>query len=140
GIDSLALVELRSRVEAAFDVELPDEVFATATTPEGWLRAVLVARGHVPAAEPSGRRWQSRSDATPEAGGSGELVAGEPVTAETLVDVLAWHEQHHGDRLHTRVLHLPDAVEGSAELTYGALIRGAREVASGLRQQSVGPG
>lgn len=140
GIDSLALVELRSRVEAAFDVELPDEVFATATTPKGWLQAVLVARGHPPAAEPSGRRWQSRSDATPEAGGSGELVAGEPVTAETLVDVLAWHEQHHGDRLHTRVLHLPDAVEGSAELTYGALIRGAREVASGLRQQSVGPG
>ncbi len=132
GIDSLAFVELRARVEAAFGIRLPDEVFTTAATPGAWLHAVHAARGQASVAEWSGGRVS--------AGGSADLVAGEPSGAETLVEVLAWHEEHHGDRVHARVLYSPGASEGSAELTYGALARGAREVAGGLRQRSVRPG
>jgi|GEM_PF-229654 len=44
GVDSLALVELCDQLERTFDVALPDEVFLTASTPQQWLDAVLIAR------------------------------------------------------------------------------------------------
>ena len=132
GIDSLALVELRARVEAAFGVQLPDEVFTTAETPEDWLRATRAARGRSPGREWSGERAKAAEPA--------ELDAEALSRAETLIDVLAWHEDHHGDRLHARLLHVSDAPAGLCELTYGELTRGAREVAKGLRRESISPG
>jgi acyl carrier protein len=44
GVDSLALVELCDQFERTFDVNLPDEVFLLATTPQQWLDAITVAR------------------------------------------------------------------------------------------------
>jgi len=132
GIDSLALVELRARVEAAFGVQLPDEVFATAETPAGWLRAALTAKGHA-----SPPLWSRASERAVEAG---DRDAGEPSEAATLIDVLAWHEQQHGERVHMRLLHLSEAAGAGTELTYGELARGARKVASGLRREAVSPG
>jgi acyl carrier protein len=44
GVDSLALVELCDQFERTFDVNLPDEVFLQATTPQQWLDAITVAR------------------------------------------------------------------------------------------------
>jgi acyl carrier protein len=45
GVDSLALVELCDLLERSFDVNLPDEVFLTATTPRDWLTSIQRARG-----------------------------------------------------------------------------------------------
>jgi acyl carrier protein len=47
GVDSLALVELCDQLERTFGVNLPDEVFLSATTPADWLAAVNAARGTV---------------------------------------------------------------------------------------------
>src|SRR5579885_2459152 len=45
GLDSLAIVELKSRLEEAFAVELPDRTLATADTPAAWLAAVHATSG-----------------------------------------------------------------------------------------------
>jgi acyl carrier protein len=45
GVDSLALVELCDLLERSFDVNLPDEVFLTATTPRQWLASIRKAKG-----------------------------------------------------------------------------------------------
>ena len=45
GFDSLGRGELVARIEAAFDVTLPDQVLASAETPRDLLRAVLGAAG-----------------------------------------------------------------------------------------------
>ena len=69
GLDSLGLVELHDRVQQAFGVPLPEDVF-TATTPAGWLRGVARSRpapsrsrtrrvGSA-AVRPSGGAWPER--------------------------------------------------------------------------------
>lgn len=45
GVDSLALVELCDLLERSFAVNLPDEVFLTATTPREWLASIRKAKG-----------------------------------------------------------------------------------------------
>ncbi|MGH6662751.1 MAG: acyl carrier protein, partial [Rhodospirillales bacterium] len=45
GFDSLGRVELLVRIERAFAVTLPEQVFATVDTPRDLLRAVTAARG-----------------------------------------------------------------------------------------------
>src|SRR5271170_6430285 len=45
GVDSLALVELCDLFERTFEVNLPDEVFLTATTPRAWLASIRKAKG-----------------------------------------------------------------------------------------------
>lgn len=131
GIDSLALVEFRSRVEGAFGVTLADEVFATGETLEDWLRAVWAARGQPPTDGPLPEPAPSRASR-----GHGDEM---PVEAGTLLEVLAWHAEHNSDRRHVRVLHLAEATP-LVERTYGQLEAGSREVASGLRQHGIEPG
>ena len=45
GVDSLALVELCDLLERSFVVNLPDELFLTATTPREWLASIRKAKG-----------------------------------------------------------------------------------------------
>jgi 1-acyl-sn-glycerol-3-phosphate acyltransferase len=63
--------------------------------------------------------------------------AGLPVDAPTLIDVLQWHAAAHPDRLHVHLYGEGDAVE---DLSYGALERGAREIAGGLVASGLQPG
>jgi 1-acyl-sn-glycerol-3-phosphate acyltransferase len=131
GIDSLALVEFRSRVEDAFEVTLADEVFAKGATPEDWVRAVRAARGQPPIEGPLPEPTPQR--ATREHAGEAPFEAG------TLLDALAWYAEHEPDRPHTRVLHLSDTTP-LVERTYGELAAGSREVANGLRKHGIAPG
>ena len=130
GIDSLALVEFRSRVEHLFGVTLGDEVFAKGATPEDWVRAVWAARGQ-----------PSTQGPLPEPTPSGTVdhARGVSFEAGTLLDALAWYDEHEPDRPHTRVLHLSEATP-LVERTYGELAAASREVANGLRQHGIGPG
>jgi 1-acyl-sn-glycerol-3-phosphate acyltransferase len=130
GIDSLALVEFRSRVEEAFGVVLADDVFASGATPEDWLRAVWDARGQ-PVTEPLLDPVTSSA--------SRDQVGAEPLDAKTLVDALAWHADHHPDQQHARVLHLPGSA-APVDTSYGELAGRSRELASGLRQRGIEPG
>ena len=126
GFDSLGRVELLVRIERAFDITLPETVFATSETPRDLLRAVLGAGGqsvHTPAAEVA------------------EMVLGRteglPHEARTLVDVLDWHAEAHPDRPHIRFYQ--DDGRGDI-ITYGALHEGARRMAAGLQRMGLRPG
>jgi len=127
GLDSLARVELLTRIEQAFGVRLGDDVLGAAETPRDLLMAV--AAGAPAAAGLPGDRaaWQA-----PEL-----LEEGAPDSAATLVEILQWHARQHPDRPH--VLFQRSATETDT-LSYGQLLAAARHVAAGLRGLGIGPG
>jgi 1-acyl-sn-glycerol-3-phosphate acyltransferase len=87
GFDSLGRVELIHRVEHGLAVSLAETSFATVETVGDLLNAVLQSQGQQSSLE---RDVLSR------------LTVGEvkdtPAGAQTLVDVLHWHVQHHPER------------------------------------------
>ncbi len=125
GFDSLARVELLLRVERAFDVQLPQELFASARTPGDLLEALAGAA--------SAPRPAPAAVTVPAA----EQALAEPVPAATLVEVLEWHADQHPDRVHV-LLYGEGGVE--SELTYGQLLEAGRGVAYGLISREVAPG
>ncbi len=118
GLDSLARSELMLRIERGFDVALPEEVLARAETP-GDILATLsgLERG-------ARANLKIRTRAETEAGG---VLEAPPV--ETVNEALAWHVAAHGNRTHITLV--GDAGE-EREITYLALDRDARRLASGL--------
>jgi len=125
GFDSLSRVELLMRIEKAFGVSLPEQVFATAETPRDLLRAVQGAA-----------RAIERLAPLPVASRLGEAEAA-PEHAQTLVEVLDWHVLAHPDRPHIRLY--SDQEEGET-ITYRQLREGAEGVAAGLQQAGLLPG
>ncbi len=128
--DSLGRAELVARIEEAFEVTLPEAVFAEAETPRDLLDAVLEASRREPAKLAPGPAADLEVGT---AGGGGAI----PHDAKTLVEVLRWHEAAHPRRLHVRFY----ADEGEGEtLTYGALATGARLIAAALQRRGIKPG
>jgi acyl-CoA synthetase (AMP-forming)/AMP-acid ligase II/acyl carrier protein len=126
GLDSLARVELISRIEKHFNVSLPQRDFAEAESPRDLLRSIINAQGHK---QPdSARRVIERA-----VGKIGEL----PHQAATLVEVLEWHLQQNPERLHVNILGDENDVQG---LTYRQLWQGAQQVAAGLQQSGIQSG
>jgi acyl carrier protein len=123
GLDSLARVELISRVEAAFMLALPERIFSEAETPRDLLRAVLGAEGSPVALAFSESAPQRR-----------EAASAAPMEAQTLVEVLRWHVAHHRDRIHIQFYQ--DDGKGES-LTYAQLHDGAKKVASSLLQRGL---
>lgn len=123
GLDSLARVELISRIEQRFNVTLPLRVFAEAESPRDLLRSIFSAQGQK-------ELLPSKNIVELAIGKVEEL----PHQASTLIDVLEWHVQHHPDRLHIRII----GDDGEAQtLTYQQLWQGAQKVAAGLQQQGL---
>ncbi|MEX2488843.1 MAG: AMP-binding protein [Pseudomonadales bacterium] len=125
GFDSLARVELIARVEEHFGVALAEKVFAEVETPRDLLRALASA---------GGPRTISSEPAKHVALGEAEAA---PRSAETLVEVLDWHVQAHGDRRHLQFY--TDAGDGES-LTFRDLRAGAETIAAGLQQRGIKPG
>ena len=126
GLDSLARVELISRIEQHFNVTLPQLDFAEAESPRDLLRSVINAQGHK-------KTFSAKQVVERVVGKVGEL----PHQATTLVEVLEWHLQHNPERLHINVLGDENDVQG---LTYRQLWQGAQQVAAGLQQSGVQSG
>ena len=126
GFDSLARMELLSRLEREFGLDLPEHLFASAETPGDLLRALVNAR-RFGVALVSATLGQPKPDE----------AAAAPDSAKTLVDVLDWHAQIHPDRPHLRLY--SDTDEGEV-ITYSQLRERARTVAAGLQNSGVGPG
>ncbi len=124
GFDSLGRVELIARIEHAFGVTLPEQVFAAAETPRDLLQAVLAARpGAVGPADISRLEAPAPTES-------------EPTSAATLEEVLDWHVRTHPDRVH---ITLQDT-EGGETITYAGLKEGAESIASGLLERGLQPG
>lgn len=93
GIDSLARVELLLRLEQGFGVRLSEETLMTAETPADLL-AALRAASPATAEEPA---W-----APVEA----PAAASAPDQAVTLLDVLTFHKEAHGERPHIHLIEI----------------------------------
>ena len=122
GFDSLSRAELLLRIERAFAVRLPTHLLQQAET----LRDVLAALEHAVAVSAT-----SGLAAVPLPSAAAEPA---PDDAATLTEVLEWHADRHGDRMHLLV------TEGDADnvsLSYRTLAKRARAVARGLQQRGV---
>jgi 1-acyl-sn-glycerol-3-phosphate acyltransferase len=123
GLDSLARVELFTRIEHELRVRLPDSLFETAET----LRDIAVTLGRAPGLDTIAHRDRvGLTTAKP-------AIAAPPASVTTLDQVLRWHREQHPEFAHITV-----CVEGREEIiTYDQLWRDAREIAGGLQQQGL---
>lgn len=122
GLDSLARVELMQRAGKTFGVEIPGEALSEADTPLALLRYL---------GTPPQARAAETSAALP-----GTQTVGIPAGAQTLVDVLEWHDAHQPDRVHI-LLH--DERHQEHPLRYRDLLEAARGIAAGLAAQGLQP-
>ncbi|PKN51882.1 MAG: acyl-phosphate glycerol 3-phosphate acyltransferase [Deltaproteobacteria bacterium HGW-Deltaproteobacteria-13] len=126
GMDSLALVELLSRIERSFGVILPEKVFIDAETPRALLQVIINAG-------PSSASVAAMKNKAAEMGEARDL----PRNAKTLADALYWHLEAHPDRPHIQLY----SDEGDGEiLTYRQLGEGAQAIAAGLQDKGLLPG
>ena len=134
GFDSLGRMELLLRTERAFGIALPEDTLQRAETVADLLDAVQ--RG---AAAPD----QDRSGGTlaPPSLVAAPLIDidtaqdGAPLTATTLLDVLAWHVQAHPEQ--TQIIYLQD--DSEQRISYRQLADVAATVAAGLQRAGVVP-
>lgn len=126
GLDSLARMELLSRIERSFGITLSEKAFNDAETPRDLLRAITSAES-------------TRTKITQEvitAAYDGEISA-IPNYAQTLVEVIEWHLAAHPDRSHIHFY----ADQGDGDiLTYRQLYEGAVSVAAGLQREGLQKG
>lgn len=124
GLDSLARTELLSRLGKTFDVVMPDEALL-AETPRELMKLLLQTAG-LPQPKESAARV-----ALPAG------LSSVPSSACTLMEVLAWHLEHHPEKLH--ILHYASH-DTPEEMSYRTLWQGATRVAAGLWERSVRAG
>lgn len=121
GLDSLGRAELIARIERALGTQLPDEALLAATA-----RDLLALAGS------SARSPALSALSAQELGGRDQREAGRatgPADAQTLLEVLDWHQSAHGERVH---LLLYGAEARPAPITYNDLTVGASRVAARL--------
>ena len=121
GLDSLARVELLHRVEDAFQVRLPDEVFAAAATLRDLLAAIERAGPQV--ASSQGARTETLAAIRTEPA---------PVTATTLIDVLQWHVERHSSAGITVV-----SADGESAITHAMLWETALALCGALQARGI---
>jgi 1-acyl-sn-glycerol-3-phosphate acyltransferase len=126
GFDSLSRVELMVRLEQTFGVALPEHVMAMAETPRDLLAALREGRAGAAAAAVHRREERGL-----------EAVEAVPERAETLVEVLEWHVERHGQRPHVNLL---DDPAGPRVMTYAQLLEDSRRLAAGLLERDLRPG
>ena len=134
GLDSLAVVELRSRMEEALGVALPDRILGGGTLGE-WQAALEAARDRAGPPVSASRAAVSGSPPVPVP----PTAAGEPTGAGTLLEALSWHVQAHPARPCTRLLDFAAEETSLQEISYSRLSAGAEAVAGGLRRGGFAP-
>ena len=125
GFDSLARVELFSRINKSFGVDLDESIFAEAVTLRDLLSAISKGRIKVtPVVKP-------RVKVKP----AEEGALATPDNAQTLIDVLHWYTERHAERDH---IQLYDDADKGEIVSYQQLLTRAQAVAAGLQSLGVG--
>jgi 1-acyl-sn-glycerol-3-phosphate acyltransferase len=135
GLGSLERVELLTRLEAVFDVRLPDTLAAEANTPEDLIQAVLKAPG-MPVVEDGDFGTGTDRTATAEVEASDSIVA----RAETLIEAIRYRGTHNADRAHLLITEDDEQGEHHYTLTFGELYAAAQKCAEELARRGVPPG
>ena len=142
GLDSLSRAELMTRIEGELGVALDAAALSQAETPLDLLRAI---RSSAPASTATATAYAPE----PEPAGDDSRIEYPPATLTTLVDVLDWHAEHHGERLLVTIESQHGASKEKAHstqlthlthLTYARLRIDALAVAAGLVERGVGAG
>ena len=126
GLDSLTRVELISRIEKAFKLALPEQIYAEAESGRDLLRAIeaLAKQTAVPFTVDIESVELDATQSTPD-------------ESSTLIELLNWHVNAHPDRPHIQFY----TDEGDGErITYQQLKNKALQVAGGLQQRGLQPG
>ncbi len=126
GLDSLGRAELLLRLERTFRIRLAEASLNEAESPRDLLTAVLQA-------EEGGANVDLTKIDRPVL----EAAEPAPLEAQTLIEVLDWHVEAHGER---PTLLLWDEPEGANVMTYAQLAEGAKAVARGLIHWGLEPG
>ena len=135
GLGSLERVELLTRLEAAFEVRLPDTLAAEANTPEDLIQAIMKAPG-MPLVEDSefGVALGRAEAAGVEAADS---IVGR---AETLIEAIRYRGTHDAQRAHLLITEDDEQGEHHYTLTFGELYAAAQKCAEELARRGVPPG
>ncbi len=134
GFDSLARMELLLRTERAFGIDLPEDTLQRAETVADLLDAVQ--RGAVaPDLARSASAIELPLFAPARLSDADTAQDGAPLTATTLLDVLAWHVQAHPEQ--TQIIYLQD--DSEQRISYRQLADAAAAVAAGLQRAGVVP-
>ena len=133
-LDSLGRLELLGRIESEFDVQLSEDLMATAESPRDLWRALVVA---TPLGKGQHLDVGQRAPAPPAADRPPPALGAMPSSAKTLIEALDWHVAAHPDQIHVRFLRGDDDIQ---ELTYAGLRRAADDVAAGLRELGLAHG
>lgn len=115
--DSLARVELLSRVSAHFDLQISEQTLAQIETPRDLIAAVRARTPFAP----------DRITPAPSAKAQPEVIT-VPSEANTLVEVLRWHVRHHPEL--AQIVVLSDT--GAQTIHYRGLHEKACTLAAGL--------
>jgi 1-acyl-sn-glycerol-3-phosphate acyltransferase len=121
GLDSLSRMEILARVEKHFGVHLPERLLAEAESPRDLLEAIL-ARAKTPSLI-----------LPPQVPALPHPPIEAPNTAQTLIEVLAWHCLRHPDRTHIVLLQ----EEAAVSISYGLLAEQAKRFARGLQDLGI---
>jgi fatty-acyl-CoA synthase len=134
GLGSLERVELLTRLEAAFEVRLPDTLAAEASTPEELINAIVAAPGMPVADEEfSGLRAAAAT-------ASRETAESMIEKAETLVEVIRYRGVHDAGRTHLFITEDNEHGEHHYTLTFGELYAAAQKCAEELARRGVPAG
>jgi 1-acyl-sn-glycerol-3-phosphate acyltransferase len=122
GLDSLARVELFTRIEHDLGTHVPDSLFGTAET----LRDLAIALDRGASAQRTTPGFAADDVAATT------VAAAPPARIATLDQVLSWHRERHPDFVQIRI-----CGEHDESITYDQLWRDARTIAGGLQQMGV---
>ena len=125
GLDSLARVELATRIESELGVSLDEALLSQAETPHDLLRAIAAAPAPASTA-PHPRLMHDDS-----------RIEYPPASLGTVIDVLDWHADRHGDRL---LITIESERGATTHLSYARLRIDALAVAAGLVERGYGGG
>jgi len=126
GLDSLARVELISRVEDRFKITLAEHIFAQVYTPRELLQAIQEGS-------------YDYADITVEKDPAVQILKSfdKPSEVKTLVELLQWHVKQHPDRVHIQFY----KDDGNGEkITYSQLYESAQKVAASLQHYGMKKG
>ncbi|MGB7727117.1 MAG: AMP-binding protein [Candidatus Acidiferrum sp.] len=137
GLGSLERVELLTRLEAAFDVRLPDTLAAEANTAEELIEAIRKA--------PGAATVEDEESSAPRAALAAQRMqeqAAESIAerTETLVEVIRYRGIHDANRAHLIITEEDEQGERSQTLTFGELAAAAQKCAEELARRGVPAG
>ncbi len=115
-LGSLERVELLVRIEAHFQIRLPDHIAQESETPSEWVQALLKPKKKSPV-ESCYHIVQPLRPAPPE-----------PTSACSMIDVLHRYAELEPERVHVHLLE----DHGGQDISYGQLLSTASQVAAGL--------